>query len=204
MMTVGRVIVRIGAAGMPGAGMRTSERTSRALSSSEIGHVHGGSIGSMAKRVGGIVWWGLAALMLLLSRWVPVRSWFARDRSAPSSSRPVPHSPPAIMLLASDRLSRLAERWTNDGEVFLLLGESELERSRKEPPDRRTEAAAWATAALAAWAKVPTASPYFGRASLLAATHLINTGRYAPAEDVLHEGAGGSGAYRRATSSSGP
>ena len=28
--------------------------------------------------------------------------------------------------LASQRLSRLAERWTNDGEVFLLLGNSRV------------------------------------------------------------------------------
>jgi enediyne biosynthesis protein E4 len=87
--------------------------------------------------------------------------------------------------LASVRLTRLAQRWSNDGEVFILLGENELERSRKEPPDRRAESQAAGAAALAAWEKVPTASPYFGRASLLRATHLINTGRYAPVEEVL-------------------
>ena len=34
---------------------------------------------------------------------------------------------------------------------------------------------------------MPPASPYFGRACLLSATHLINTGRYSPAEKILME-----------------
>src|SRR5262249_34573962 len=42
-----------------------------------------------------------------------------------------------------------------------------------------------ATAALEAWAKVPADSRYFGRACVLRATHLINTGRYTPAEEIL-------------------
>jgi enediyne biosynthesis protein E4 len=74
--------------------------------------------------------------------------------------------------VASDRLSRLAPRWSGDGEVFWLLGESELKRGRREE-------------ALANWSKVTPASPFFGRAALQRATNLINTGRYTPAEDLL-------------------
>src|ERR1022692_4084762 len=120
----------------------------------------------MAKRFGGVAWWGLAALMLLLlsvgagALVVRQRSLRAELDQARAAFAAGNHA------LASDRLSRLAQRWTNDGEVFVLLGESELERGRKEPPDRRAEAKAWSNAALAAWAKVPPASPYFGRASL--------------------------------------
>ena len=74
--------------------------------------------------------------------------------------------------VASARLTRLAPDWTNDGEVFLLLGESELKRGHREE-------------ALAAWAKLPPSSPFFGQASARRATELINTGRYSSAEDVL-------------------
>jgi len=74
--------------------------------------------------------------------------------------------------VASDRLSRLAPRWTNNGEVLLLLGQSELARGHREE-------------ALAAWAKLSPSSPFFGQASVRRATHLINTGRYSPAEEVL-------------------
>ena len=62
--------------------------------------------------------------------------------------------------------------WTNDGEVLVLLGECELELHRREE-------------ALAAWGRVPPASPFFNRAAVLRATHLINSGRYTPAEEVL-------------------
>ena len=75
---------------------------------------------------------------------------------------------------ARDRLARLADVWSNDGEVFVLLGESELARG-----DRK--------AALAAWARVRPESSHFARAALLAATQYINTGHYRPAEDVLRK-----------------
>ena len=87
--------------------------------------------------------------------------------------------------LAIDRLSRLSKRWTNDGEVYLLLGQSELERAQSQPPDRVKEAREAAAAALAAWSQVARGSPHYGRACLLRATHLINTGHYAPAEETL-------------------
>jgi enediyne biosynthesis protein E4 len=74
--------------------------------------------------------------------------------------------------LAQERLSRLAKRWTNRGEVFLLLGESQLAQMRRED-------------AIAAWAKVERSSPHFSRAALLMATHLTNSGRYTPAETAL-------------------
>ncbi len=139
----------------------------------------------MARRIGVVGWIALAALLLLLFsagalalviRQRSLEAELVQARSALSAGN---HA------LAGARLSRLAERWTNDGEVFILLGENELERARKEPPDRRAESQAAGDAALAAWAKVPRTSPHFGRASLLRATHLINTGHYAPAEDIL-------------------
>jgi enediyne biosynthesis protein E4 len=73
---------------------------------------------------------------------------------------------------ARQRLVRLADSWAVDGEVLLLLGECEVGSGRRE-------------AALTAWARIPPASPFFARAALLRATHLINMGRYTPAEEVL-------------------
>ncbi len=139
----------------------------------------------MTKRIGLVTWWGLAALLLLLvsvgagALVVRNRSLYAELDQARTAFAAGNHA------LASVRLSRLAERWTNDGEVLLLLGENEMERGRKEPPERRAESLAAGTAALNAWAKVPKTSPYFGRASLLRANYLINIGRYAPVEEVL-------------------
>jgi len=84
--------------------------------------------------------------------------------------------------VAQQRLERLAEQWTGDGEVLLLLGECEAARLRRDdplatrlPPDQP----------LVTWAKIPPRSPFYARASLLRATHLINKGRYARAEEVL-------------------
>ena len=74
--------------------------------------------------------------------------------------------------LAGERLSRLAEHWTNHGEVFLLLGECELLRGQREE-------------ALAAWAKVPPTAPSFARAARFRASNLIHMGRYSPAEETL-------------------
>ncbi|QEH38840.1 FG-GAP repeat protein [Aquisphaera giovannonii] len=73
---------------------------------------------------------------------------------------------------AERRLSRLAERWTDGGEVCLLLGECRIRIGRRE-------------GALAAWEKVDPAEPAFGRAARLRATAMIQAGRYAPAESVL-------------------
>ncbi|MFI5454447.1 MAG: FG-GAP-like repeat-containing protein [Isosphaerales bacterium] len=85
--------------------------------------------------------------------------------------------------VAHQRLVRLAEQWTDDGEVLLLLGECEAARQRRDDPlataPRRDDP-------LVTWAKIPPRSPYFARASLLSANHLINKGRYAPAEEVLN------------------
>src|SRR5262245_32884537 len=74
--------------------------------------------------------------------------------------------------VAHSRLVALAKRWTNDGEVYLLLGECELARNQREE-------------ALAAWSRVAPSSPFFGRAAVMRATHLINSGRYTPAEELL-------------------
>jgi hypothetical protein len=65
--------------------------------------------------------------------------------------------------LACQRLSQLAGRWTNQGEVLLLLGACELARGRRDE-------------ALAAWAQIPPASPSFTRAALLWAVDLIHIG----------------------------
>src|SRR5262249_33508500 len=68
--------------------------------------------------------------------------------------------------------ARLAEREKADGEVLVLVGETELERGRREQ-------------ALAAWAKVPLADRWFPRAALLRGTHSINVGKYNPAEEAI-------------------
>jgi tetratricopeptide (TPR) repeat protein len=73
---------------------------------------------------------------------------------------------------AREALSKLAPVWTNDGEVPFLLGECELARGRREE-------------ALAAWAQVPPSSPFFPRAVAERATHLLNSGRYAQAEEAI-------------------
>jgi tetratricopeptide (TPR) repeat protein len=75
---------------------------------------------------------------------------------------------------ARERLVRLASGWSNDGEVLLLLGECELAKGNRD-------------LALAAWAKIARSSTFFGKAALLLATHLINSGRYTAAEEVLLE-----------------
>ena len=64
---------------------------------------------------------------------------------------------------ARDRLSRLAEHWTNQGEVLVLLGECELRRGRRQE-------------ALTAWAKVPPTAPSFARAARFRASTLIQMG----------------------------
>ena len=74
--------------------------------------------------------------------------------------------------LAQQRLSRLAEHWTNQGEVLVLLGECELHRGRRKE-------------ALAAWAKVPPTAPSFAQAARFRASNLIHLGRYSPAEETL-------------------
>jgi len=76
--------------------------------------------------------------------------------------------------VAQKQLSRLGPAWTGSGEVDLLLGECELGRGQRER-------------AIEAWARVPSSSPFFGRAALLRATHLLNSGRYRPAEEILIE-----------------
>jgi tetratricopeptide (TPR) repeat protein len=147
--------------------------------------------GGTRRSHGGVAWWCLAAFLLLVLclgagllvvRQRSLRAELDLARAAMAAGN---HA------AASARLSRLAARWTNDGEVFLLLGESELERARKQPPERRAEAMARSTAALAAWSKVPPASPHFGRAALLGATRLMNTGHYAPAEVILKKALAG-------------
>ena len=78
--------------------------------------------------------------------------------------------------LAHQRLARLAGNWPDDGEILLLLGESERERGIRDAeiaPELGRDAAealrrGW-EAALSAWARVPASSPYHPRAALLRA-----------------------------------
>ena len=76
--------------------------------------------------------------------------------------------------LARQRLSRLAERWTNDGEVLFLLGKCDFELGKRED-------------ALASWARVPVSSPYFGKAVIAGAAHLMEKGLYSQAESLLDD-----------------
>ena len=96
--------------------------------------------------------------------------------------------------LARERLARLADRWPDDGEALLLLGECERERGRRaagSAPELGRDAAAelrrGRDAAMSAWSRVPPTSPFYPRAALLRATDWINTSpqKYAPAEEVL-------------------
>ena len=142
-------------------------------------------LGGMSKRIGVLKWLGLAAVLLLVLSAVAGAFVFRQRLLQAELEEARAAFAAGKHALASRRLSQLAERWTNHGEVFLLLGESELARGRNEPPERRAEAQQAATAALGAWEKVAPDSPYFGRACLLRANHLTNTGRYTPAEEIL-------------------
>ncbi|MDR3622935.1 MAG: FG-GAP-like repeat-containing protein [Paludisphaera borealis] len=103
---------------------------------------------------------GLGGRAYQIQTW---RSELAQARKAVADGR---------LSAAREQLTRLVERWTNDGEVPFLLGECELARGRRDE-------------ALAALAQIPSASPYFPRAADLRATHLLNSGRYAQAEEAL-------------------
>ena len=123
----------------------------------------------MTKRRRWVLWLVLVAALLLVvsggsaSLFFRQRSFQAELAEARAALAAGNHN------LASRRLSQLSERWTSDGEVYILLGESGAqERGRHEPPERTKEAQAAAAAALAAWSKVPRESPNYGRACLLA------------------------------------
>jgi enediyne biosynthesis protein E4 len=116
-------------------------------------------------------WFGLALFLLILVAgiaWSRVRlnSWRAELSLARQAMNARHYGSARI------RLSQLAEHWTNDGEVFLLLGQCELQRGKREE-------------ALIAWAKVPSGAPCFAQAALLRASNLIQQGRYSPAEETL-------------------
>ena len=74
--------------------------------------------------------------------------------------------------LARQRLARLADRWTNDGEVFFLLGNSELALGKRDD-------------ALLSWARVPASSPFFGRAAIARVSRMVEKGHYSTAESLL-------------------
>jgi tetratricopeptide (TPR) repeat protein len=134
--------------------------------------VHAGSIGSMSKRwrkLGLWSWLGLGLLVLAVGTgWHQVRAkfWRAELSLALEAMRAGRYG------RAGERLSRLAEHWTNHGEVLLLLGECEFLRGRREE-------------ALAAWAKVAPTERAFARAAQFRASNLIQMGRYSPAEEIL-------------------
>jgi thioredoxin-like negative regulator of GroEL len=115
--------------------------------------------------------WSAAGLMLLLAMGAGALAVYQRSLRAELEEARTAFDA-GHFAVASKGFSRLAKRWTNDGEVLWLLGESELKRGRREE-------------ALAVWAKLSPSSPFFGSASLRRATHLINSGRYAPVEEIL-------------------
>ncbi len=114
-------------------------------------------------------WLGLSLLVLTVGI-----GWHQARRKVSACgvvARPGGHERGALWPVQG-RLSRLAEHWTNEGEVLLLLGECELHRGRRQE-------------ALAAWAKVPPTAPSFAQAARFRASNLIQMGRYSPAEETL-------------------
>jgi enediyne biosynthesis protein E4 len=114
-------------------------------------------------------WLGIGLLILaLVAGWIRARagSWRAELSLAREAMNARRYGS------ARERLSRLAEHWTNDGEVFLLLGECELQRGRRDE-------------AIAALGKVLPSTPSFARAARLRASTFIQMGRYSPAEALL-------------------
>ena len=137
----------------------------------------------MAKTRGRLAWWGVVGLVVVvLATAVAAGAAWYRARSRRIELSEARQAMAAGRLgLARDRLTRLADRWPDDGDVLLLLGQCELQRSlRDDGPDPRAR-----EAALAAWARVPTASPDFPLAALLQALQFIKIGRYSTAERLL-------------------
>ncbi|MGO9471696.1 MAG: FG-GAP-like repeat-containing protein [Isosphaeraceae bacterium] len=121
-----------------------------------------------------VVWWSLIGLGFV-SLCVTAGALVIRDRSRRALLEEARQAiSEGRFAVAQKQLSRLGKTWTGGGEVDLLLGECELARGQRE-------------IALAAWASVPRSSPFFARAALLRATHLLNSGRYRTAEQVLLE-----------------
>jgi tetratricopeptide (TPR) repeat protein len=138
----------------------------------------------MVERRGRLARWVFAGLVLIVlgsamaagAAWVRARSRrleLAEARRAMTDGRPA---------AARARLTRLAEQWAGDGEVLLLLGESEIRRGRREDGSIDPQAR---EAALAAWARVPATSPDFALAAMARAPHLIKAGQYGTAERIL-------------------
>ena len=127
----------------------------------------------MAKRRGGTAWWVLGALLLLsllgaacvyLIRQRSLQAELAEARAALAGGH---------YALASSRLSRLAERWTGDGEVYLLLGECELERGRNGTPGASPGSSpGGGDTASRPGPGSRVSSPYHDRGSLLGAARL--------------------------------
>jgi tetratricopeptide (TPR) repeat protein len=121
----------------------------------------------------GTFWFGVccALVLLVLTTVIGLQAYWrqtwrvelAEARQAIAEGRPG---------RARELLAHLGNHWSNQGEVFLLLGNCELARGRREE-------------AIKAWARVPGGSPYRAQAAVAAATHLINSGRYTPAEAML-------------------
>jgi thioredoxin-like negative regulator of GroEL len=159
------------------AGMsRASSAVSHARATVPSWLAHAGSDGGMVARRRRFGRWALVVLgLLIVASATGSGTLWLRDRSR---RRELAEAREAMngrrYGVAQQRLERVAGRWTSDGEVLVLLGECQAARGKRED-------------ALATWAKVPPTSPFFDRASLQRATHLINSGRYAPAEMILEE-----------------
>jgi enediyne biosynthesis protein E4 len=125
------------------------------------------------KRRGLRLWFALGLIVLLLS--ATAGALLVRQRSLTAELLLAREALSAKRFgLARQRLARLAERWTIDGEVLFLLGNSELALGKRDD-------------ALVSWARVPASSPFSGRAVMARASRVVETGRYAPAESLLLE-----------------
>ncbi len=109
-----------------------------------------------------IVWVMLGLAMVILASSLGAGAGWLRAVAEAGTGRGAKELAEGLLGLAHQRLSRLAERFGEDGEVLVLLGECELERSRKasDPEPQRLARGA----AMAAWARVPWSSPFYPRA----------------------------------------
>jgi enediyne biosynthesis protein E4 len=119
------------------------------------------------------VWVALGLVVLLLA--VPAAALVVLQRSFQSELTQARAALTAKRFgVAHQRLSRLAERWSNNGEVDFLLGNSEAALGKRDD-------------ALASWARVPASSPFVVKAAVARASCLVEKGHYSSAESLLLE-----------------
>ena len=163
-------------------------------SSTAVRCAYGQSEGGMSQRRSGLVKWivpGLALAILATAVGAGAVWYRARSRRLELVAARADMKEGRFGL-ARQHLVRLSDRWPDDGEILLLLGECEMERGRRAAasasesgPDAEAKLRHGQDAAIAAWDRVPRDSPSYPQAALRRATHSINTGKYAPAEQIL-------------------